>query len=197
MKQCNLTKGFAIFLIIMISLFCGVIPSSWADDIVVSNWCDCCENQNFEGCYGFSHDGMIMMMVSEQPNVLPLPPLPTPPIPPIPMASVGVFYLDERGNLTGHEMVNFGGTSFRTKIRGKYRVNSDCTGTAWICSTPANGDPGIKSTISFVIAGPKLDELQMVTTKMTSCYSSDIVALPFNIVGIAKKQGCATDDNEQ
>ena len=178
MKQCDLTKGLMVFLTIMITLFCGVMPGSWAKDSVVSK-CDCCKKQKFKGCYGFSHDGMMMMMVNGQPSE-----------PSIPMASAGVFFL-KKGKLTGHEIVNFGGTSFYAEIRGKYTVDPDCTGTAWICSTPENGDPGIESEISFVITGCNFDEMQMVTTKMTSCDDNgDVVAIPLNIVGIAKKQGC-------
>lgn len=186
MKQCDLTKGLVVFFTIMITLFCGVMPSSWAEyDVDVVPKCDCCEDLNLQGCYGFSHDGMMMMM--DMDNGQPI-------SPPIPMASVGVFYLKANGKLTGHEMVNLGGTSFPAKIRGMYKVNSDCTGRALICATPINGDPGIKSEIAFVITGCNFDELQMVTTKMTSCdYSGVVVAMPLNIVGIAKKQGCDDD----
>ena len=179
MKQCDLTKGLVVFLTIMITFFCGVMPSSWAEDSVEFE-CDCCKHQKFKGCYGFLHDGMMMMMVNGQPSA-----------PQIPMASVGVFYLDGKGNLTGHEMVNLGGISFYAKINGTYTVNHDCTGTAWICATPENNGSIIESEISFVVTGRNLDELQMVTTKMTSCDdSSVVVAIPLNIVGIAKKQGC-------
>ena len=180
MKQCDLTKGLVVFLTIIITLFCGVMPSSWAE----APNCNYCEGQKFKGCYGFMHDGGMIMMVNVQQDE-----------PPIPMASVGVFYLDGKGSLTGHEVVNFGGTSFPAEISGTYTVNPDCTGTAWICATPKNGAPGIKSEISFVITGCNFDEMQMVTTKMTSCDSdSVVVALPLNIVGIAKKQSC--DDQQ-
>lgn len=90
-------------------------------------------------------------------------------------------------------MVNFGGISFPAKIKGRYKVNPDCTGTAFICATPVN-DPtgGIKSEIAFVITGYNFDEIKMVTNKMTSCDDSEVVvATPLNIVGIAKKQGCS------
>ena len=180
MKQCNLTKGLVVFLTIMITLFCGLMPGAWAKDSVVPE-CDCCEDLNLQGCYGFSHDGMMMMM--DMDNGQPI-------SPPIPMASVGVFYLKANGKLTGHEMVNFGGISFPAEISGDYTVNPDCTGTALICATPEN-EPGIKSEISFVITGCNFDEIQMVTTKMTFCNNSGVaVAMPLNIVGIAKKQGC-------
>ena len=198
MKQCDLTKGFVVFLTIMITFFCGVMPSSWAeDDVDVVPKCNYCEDQKFKDCYGFSHDGMMEMRVFDADGnpVFDADGNPVFTGVPIPMASVGVFYLDGRGNLTGHEMVNFGGTSFPAKIRGRYKVNLDCTGRALICATPRNGDPGIKSEISFVITGGNFDEMQMVTTKMTSCdYSDVVVARSLNIVGMAKKQSC---DDEQ
>ena len=180
MKQCDLTKGFVVFLTIIITLFCGVMPSSWAGD---SANCDYCKNQKFEGCYGFSHDGMMIT-----PDTGPLP---------VPMASVGVFYLDGKGNLTGHEMVNFGGESFPATINGNIiEMLSDCTGTVTICATPENGDTGgIESEISFVITG---DEIQMLTTKMTHCVNNENSGVPaaiaLNIVGTAKKQNC--DDQQ-
>ena len=177
MKQCNLTKGLVFFLTIMITLFCGLMPGAWAGDN-----CDYCEDQKFKGCYGFSHDGMMIT-----PDTGPLP---------VPMASVGVFYLDGKGNLTGHEMVNFGGTSFPAEISGDYTVYPDCTGTATICAIPYGSPFGIESTISFVITG-KGEELQMLTTIMTPCGTIDTIEnyVPINIVGTAKKQSC--DDEQQ
>lgn len=178
MKQCDLTKGLVVFLTIIITLFCGVMPSSWAE----TPNCDYCEGQKFKGCYGFSHDGMMQMVSGQLIGQT------------IPMASVGVFYLDNQGNLTGQEIVNCGGNSFPANISGTFTVNSDCTGTATICATPEN-DQAIESEISFVITGCNFDEIQMVTTKMTFCDSGGVVAaIPLNIVGIAKKQSC--DDQQ-
>ena len=175
MKQCDLTKGFVVFLTIMITLFCGVMPSSWADE------CNDCEKKQFEGCYGFSHDGM-MITPATGPQ-------------PVPMASVGVFYLDEMENdgigiLSGDEMVNFGGTSFPARISGTYTVKADCTGTAWICATQVGSEEGIESEIAFVITS-KGEGLQMVTTKMwTPCTNNTPPetgnVVPINIVGTAK-----------
>ena len=180
MKQCNLTKGLVVFLTIMITLFCGLMPGAWADDV---SDCDCCSNQQkIVGCYGFSHDGM-MMMVSDPP------PGPLTPVLPIPMASVGVLHLDGV-NLTGHEMVQFGTDTFPAMLIGTYTLNpDDCMGTATVCATPVGSDQGIMSKISFVISG---DEIQMVTTKMTHCFNNVNTgvdaAIPLNIVGTAKKQ---------
>ncbi|MBW2663890.1 MAG: hypothetical protein JRD93_18400 [Deltaproteobacteria bacterium] len=183
MKQCNLTKGLVVFLTIMITLFCGLMPGAWADDV---SDCDCCSNpQKIVGCYGFSHDGMMMVVVDGKPSKLPTP-----------MASVGVLHLDGV-NLTGHEMVQFGTDTFPAMLSGTYTLNPenpDCTGTASICATPTipeGNNMGIWSEISFVING---DEIQMVTTKMTHCVSNVNTgvdaAIPLNIVGTAKKQ-CA------
>ena len=162
MKQCDLTKGLVVFLTIMITLFCGVMPGAWA-----KNDCDHCKGVDFEGCYGFSHDGMMIT-----PDTGPLP---------VPMASVGVFYLDENEILTGHEMMNVAGTSFPATISGTYKVNDDCTGTAWICTTPTGSSEGIESEIAFVITS-KGEGLQMVPCGDTP--SGDFV--PINIVGTAK-----------
>ena len=188
MKQCNLTKGLVVFLTVMITLFCGVVPGSWAKDEVVPK-CNYCEDQKFKGCYGFMHDGM---MITSDTGQLP-----------VPMASVGIFYLDGKGNLTGHEMVRFGTTTFHAEISGTYDVKSDCTGTVVVCATPMTSegdlipdfDP-LESTISFVTTS-KGKELQMVTTNMRPCrnfLTGDIEPInsiePINIVGIAKKQNC-------
>ena len=176
MKQRNLTKGLVVFLTIMITLFCGVMPSAWA-----TNGCNYCDNvEEFEGCYGFSHDGRMMELHQVSGQQMP---------PSKPMASVGVFYaVDEI--ISGHEMVMFGDESFPADLSGTYEVNSDCTGTLWICATPEGMAEGIMSEISFVISG---DEIQMVTTKMTYCLYGSVptdigAAIPLNIVGFAKKQ---------
>jgi hypothetical protein len=166
------------------------MPSSWAEDSVVPK-CNYCEDQKFKGCYGFSHKGMMEMRVFDADgNTVDADGNTVFTGVPIPMASAGIFYLDGRGKLIGREMVNLGGTSFPAKIIGRYKVNPDCTGRALICATPINGGPGIKSEIVFVIAGPDFEELQMLTTEMTSCDVSDlVVAKPIAILGIAKKQG--------
>ena len=191
MKQCNLTKGLVVFLTVMITLFCGVVPGSWAEEDVISN-CEFCADRVFKGRYGFSHKGMMEMRVFDADGnpVFDADGNPVFTGVPIPMASVGVFYLDGRGKLIGREMVNLGGTSFPAKIIGRYKVNPDCTGRALICATPINGGPAIKSEIFFVIAGLDFEELQLLTTEMTSCDVSDlVVAKPIGILGIAKKQG--------
>ena len=190
MKQCDLTKGLVVFLTIMITFFCGVMPSAWAEDSVVPK-CKHCAGQSFKGCYGFSHDGMMMMMEMEM-EMVGDPPTPVlvPVDPPIPMASVGVLYSDGKGNLTGHEMVKFGPATFPANISGTYTVNADCTGTAWVCATPYGSEEGIESTISFVITGCEGEELQLLTTDMIPCGTGEDYYLPINIVGTAKKQGC-------
>lgn len=172
MKRCDLIKGFVVLLTIMITFFCGVMPSSWAEDNVVPK-CKYCADLKLTGCYGFSHSGMMIVPGFGEP---------------IPMASVGVFYIDRKGNLTGHETVNFGGTPFYAEISGTFTVNPDCTGTATICAAdPTNGHVPLESTISFVITSGG-EEVQMVTTIMTPCGitpTGDF--LPINIVGTAKK----------
>ncbi len=181
MKQCNLTKGIVVFLTIMITLFCGVMPSSGAQPGDVPNCDYCCEGLNVEGCYGMSHEGMMIT-----PNTGPKP---------VPMASVGVLCLVEdtenpgTGFITGHEMVSCGNISFPAEISGTYEVYDDCTGTAWVCVTQEGMTVGIESEIAFVIS--KGEEIQMVTTKMnTPCITLKNLPqgniVPINIVGTAK-----------
>ena len=180
MKQCDLTKGLVVFLTIMITLFCGLIPGSWAIDDDVFK-CNVCANQSFKGCYGFSVSGAILLPQESET--------------PVPVANVGVFYLDGKGNLTGHEVMNFGGTPFYEEISGTYTVNPDCTGTAKIGSPlfTSEGDnnfnlPPLVSTIFFVVnsEGKELQMMTIIMEPIGSSYTGDI--LPINLVGIAKKQ---------
>ena len=199
MKQCNLTKGFVVFLTITITLFCGVMPSSWAGS-------DYCDDLNLQGYYGFSHDGMMLMRIIDKDGnpVIDKHGAPVYAKLPTPMASVGVLKFDASidgskdgsivGSIDGHEMVQFGTDIFPATLSGTIRVKSDCTGTAWICATPTIPEGnimGIRSEISFVITG---DEIQMLTIKMTHCVNNEDTgvdaATPLNIVGNAKKQ-CA------
>ena len=196
MKQCDLTKGLVVFLTIMITLFCGVIPSSWAGD---SANCDYCENQKFEGCYGFSLSGIMLVQEVDDKGIV-FDKQGSPVFSDVPMASLGVFYLD--GNkITGRETARYGTITFDAKFEGTYEVAGDCMGTVTICAIPiiSEGDnnsnpPPLSSTISFVITSE--EELQMVTTSMKPCggdVSSTTLPLPvpiiepINIVGIAKK----------
>ena len=190
MKQCDLTKGLVVFLTIMFTLFCGVMSSSWAGS-------DFCDDQEFDGCYGFSHSG-IMLMQNVDNNGPVFDNKGNPVITEAPMSSVGVFCLDVDGNLTGREIVRYGTITFPATISGEYEVCSDCTGTAWICAIPDGSPSGIESTISFVVTTER-EELQMVTTDMVPCVSPVLsvsasstppapIIEPINIVGIAKKQ---------
>lgn len=198
MKQCNLTKGLVVFLTIMITLFCGVMPSSGTEDCVESE-CNYCDSQKFEGCYGFSHSGIMLVQNVDSNNEPVFDNKGNPVFTEAPMASVGVFYLDGK-DLTGHEMVRFGTDTFHATISGTYTMCPDCTGTARICAIRDDSFSGIQSTISFVITSDG-KELQMVTTGMEPCLmpSSPVPSVstsspplpiiePINIVGIAKKQ---------
>ena len=206
MKQCNLTKGIVVFLTIMITLFCGVVPSFGVQPSDGFD-CDCCEDLKVEGCYALMHKGEMIM------------PVPTgllAPDPPfiqlqVKMASVGVFHIDRNGSITGKETVrllfppspgvDFPPLSFTAQISGELMVNDDCdcTGIAKICVIAdeyVNPDPdglhgpGIESTMSFVITG-KGQEIQLVTTDMASCGDIQIPApfvyVPIDLVGTAKK----------
>ena len=198
MKQCDFTKGLVVFLTIMITLFCGVIPSSWAED---SANCDYCENQKFDGCYGFSLSGIMLVQKVDDKGLV-FDKQGSPVFSDVPMACVGVFVLD--GNeIIGRETVKYGTITFDAKFKGTFVVTDDCMGTVTICAIPIipEGDnnsnpPPLSSTISFVITSEG-EELQMVTTSMKPC-GGDVssttlpppvpIIEPINIVGIAKKQ---------
>jgi hypothetical protein len=70
-----------------------------------------------------------------------------------PFAGTGLFISDGRGNLSGHETVNFSGNACDYQISGTYTVNSDGTRTDEISFI--NGSPGCASgsfTQSLVVA---------------------------------------------
>ena len=190
MKQCDLTKGLVVFLTIMITLFCGVMPSSGAQPGDVPNCDYCCEGLNVEGCYGMSHEGMMIT-----PNTGPKP---------VPMASVGVLCLVEdtenpgTGSITGHEMVSCGNISFPAEISGTYEVSDDCTGTALMCVNPSSlyPIPSMWSEIAFVLTSNG-EEIQIVTTRITTpCVEEPLLpgemgnVVAINITGTLKKQDC-------
>ena len=210
MKQCNLTKGLVVFLTIMITLFCGVMPSSGAQPGDVSD-CDDCKNRNFEGCYGFSHTGDYIITVPEN-----FPPA-TPPTLidlQVTMVSNGVYHLDGNRGLTGEETVRlvfplpsplnyeYPPSFFTAQIIGTYDVNENCSGTASVCVTPdypplIPGVPvlGLQSEISFVI-GSNGEEIIMTTVKMNTPCRNPLLpdemgnVVPINIVGPVKKLSC-------
>lgn len=187
MKRCDLTKSLGVFLAIMITLFCGLIPNLWASDDAAE--CYCCTNQSLKGCYGFSESGtMLINSVS------------------VTMTSVGFLHSDGNGNLTGHETVNLGGDSFTGEIEGTYEVNPDCTGTMTVCSYTKDSDfPSLEIEISFVITGYGQEEVRTLTTDMGYCQttissdddsseSSPWSIKPSGIVGTASKQFYKDDD---
>jgi hypothetical protein len=60
-----------------------------------------------------------------------------------PFAGTGLFISDGKGNLTGHETVNFNGNACEYQISGTYTVAADGTGTDAIDFT--NGGTGCAS----------------------------------------------------
>jgi len=60
-----------------------------------------------------------------------------------PFAGTGLFISDGRGNLTGHESINFNGNPCDHQISGTYTIAADGTGTDAIAFN--NGGPGCAS----------------------------------------------------
>jgi hypothetical protein len=44
-------------------------------------------------------------------------------------AEVGIFNADGKGNVTGQDLINLGGTSYSRSLTGTYQVDPDCTAT--------------------------------------------------------------------
>jgi hypothetical protein len=59
---------------------------------------------------------------------------------PLPFTGTGIFVSDGRGDLSGHETINFNGMVCNYKISGKYTLTSDGSGTNAI--NFFNGGPG-------------------------------------------------------
>ena len=179
MKQCDLTKGFVVFLTITITFFFGLMPSAWAKDVYD---CDDCKGQKFKGCYGLAHAGKMVLPGPDGPVEASI-------------ASTGILNFDKR-IITGHETVTMSleipiepffvaVPPFDAKICGTYVVYDDCSGKAWICVETLDGlppapgiSPQMAQEIAFVITnGGK--HIQIMTTKMnTSCCIPELGTAP-------------------
>ena len=186
MKQCDLTKGLVVFLTIMITLFCGVMPSSWADGT------PSCDQNDFQGFFAFAESGTVQMVMSKKTSLLPI-------------ASIGSLdmHWDENsdnqygaGIITGTETINLGGVFFNASIEGEFVMSSNCTGTATIAVIPTYPEsvpfPPVETVFSFVFSGNgKQSEIRTLITQMIPITPEEVelVFVPLAITGIAKPQG--------
>jgi len=146
MKRCDLTKGLVFFLTIIITLCCGLIPSSWAEDDVV------CTNRTLKGTYGFSQSGIILVPTGNGPEEHTF-------------DCVGTFTANGRGDIEGVETIKAGKDTkftYEADFAGEYYINEDCRGEAEvIAKTPIGLMP---ITISLVICGQKGNNVHMLNT---------------------------------
>ena len=136
MKRCDLTKGLVFFLSIIITLCCGLIPSSWAGDVV-------CTNKSLKGLYGFSEKGQMELQDEEV----------------VSYGSVGVFNADGKGNISGEETLRLGEYTIEATFQGEYEFDENCRGTAYITT-----NEGLYMEISMVISGPMGNDVHMLNT---------------------------------
>lgn len=163
MKRCDLTKGLVFFLTIIITLCCGLIPSSWAEDNAVCG----CTNKSLKGFYGFSQSGsMIVPWHSE----------------PVLVGSVGYFIANGKGIISGgRETLRIGSHTINVaELEGTYMVNDDCMATAWITADKDTTEE-VNMEISLVITGRGGEEVHLLTT------SIDGEEEPLAMVGIATR----------
>jgi len=172
MKQCDLTKNLVFFLTIIITLCCSLIPSSWAFDDAMSG----CTDKSFKGYYVFTQAGFMIvpdwMTELEQP---------------VTMGSIGFIIADGKKQISGWEKVRLGENTINAPFKGTYKLEKNCTGTAWITAYPETDDgplPPLNMVLSIVINGCMGDEVHLLTTSV-----DDMV--PLAIVGTARRH---TDD---
>ena len=184
MKQCNLTKGFVVFLTITITFFFGLMPSAWA------NGEPSCAQSDFQGFFAFTESGTVRMVMGGG-VITSL----------LPIASAGWIDMqwidDNTGTISGIETVNLGGVPFQASIDGTLNLLSDndncnCTGTAIVTVTPDPIHPlfpPVNTTFSFVLTNDgKLSEIRTLTTQMTAIGQPEPVFVPLAITGVAKPQ---------
>ena len=150
MKRCDLTKGLVFFLTIIITLCCGVIPSSWADhdDDVV------CTNESLHGTYGFSQSGTVLVPTKKGPEEHSF-------------YCVGIFKANGQGGIEGVETITAGGDdkiTFESNFEGTYEIGSDCRGIVYVMAeTPIEGVLMPIET-SVVICGQNKSKVHMLNT---------------------------------
>ena len=136
MKQCDLTKGLVFFLTIIITLCCGLIPSSWAGDVV-------CTNKSLKGFYGFSEKGQMELPDGEV----------------VSYGSVGFFNADGKEKISGEETLRLGNETIKADFAGWYEFDENCRGTAYIWT-----NEGLYMEISLVISGSGGNDVHMLNT---------------------------------
>ena len=157
MKRCDLTKDLVFFLTIIITLCCGLIPSSWALDDAL---CDC-SVKSLKGCYVFSQSGSMIVPALSGPD-------------PQPFAIVGIIRTDGKGGFSGNETGQLGEYTIKANFAGKYDLGEDCKGTASITVYTYEPD-GLIPPLNMEIALATTKNGQEVHLLTTSISVVDII----------------------
>ncbi|MFV9646065.1 MAG: hypothetical protein ACNYWU_09605 [Desulfobacterales bacterium] len=173
MKQCDLTKGLVFFLTIIITLCCGLIPSSWAEDDAV------CTNKKLNGQYSFSQSGLISVPSLGYSK-------------PVPVGSVGSFIADGKGHIiSGNEILQLGEYTINAVIlEGTYDLEENCTGTASIDVSAEVGPSPLRMEIAITITNDG-KEVHLLTTSIINLTNPSNVMQPFAMTGFGTR---GTDD---
>lgn len=173
MKRCDLTKGLVFFLTIIITLCCGLIPSSWALDEAVCG----CTNKSLKGCYTFSQSGSMIA-----------------PIPPemdleqVLFASVGIIKSDGKGYFSGTETGQLGEIAIKANLLGEYNLDENCMGTARITVVTYEPEGVFPTLIMDMAVATTKDgqQFHLLTTSVSAKFNGNIVPsfmIPLSIVG--------------
>jgi len=169
MKQYDLTKGLVFFLTIIITLCCGLIPSSWAlsDD----------ENYNkiLKGKYTYSQAGSIQVGGVEGVE--------------LPFGAVGSFITDGKGKIyCGIETVRLGGNTIMATFEGDYELDENFMGTVTI-DIEASDHPKDLSMEMAIAVTKDGEEVHLLTTKIINNSASpyNYPMEPFAVVGFGSR----------
>ena len=160
MKQCDLTKGLVFFLTIIITLCCGLIPSSWGGDDDIE-----CSNRILKGYYSFSEKGKMEVLDSKGKAQV------------VSYGSIGFFYANVDGDIYGEETLQIGPDIIQAVFNGSYVINENCMGTVSITASTLLGDIDIEIS---VVSGPDGKVVHMLNTSVEGM-------TPLGIVGQARK----------
>lgn len=168
MKRCDLTKGLVFFLTIIITLCCGLIPSSWALDDVKKVNC----GKIFKGQYAYSQAGLFQVAPGVSLN----------------MGAVGSFFVDGKGYITrGTETLVMGENTIIATFDGTYVFDEHCMGTADIEVNVVSGiSPSplyLKMALTLTEDGKKV---YLLTTEINDINGEPLMQ-PHAVVGSGTK----------
>jgi len=173
MKRCDLTKGLVFFLTIIITLCCGLIPSSWAEDD------DGDYNKIFKGKYTYSQAGSI--------HIMPPPADPWVPNATQPMGAVGTFITDGKGNIyDGTETLRLGYKTITATFTGTYVLDENRMGTASITVIADNGPSPLDMEMALTITKDG-KEVHLLTTEIDYAPINYLFMQPSAVVGFGTR----------